>query len=399
MTTRAATSGGAQLLAGSAPESVHTLFFVETAALWGGPQKRLFRLARAWAARGHATAVAALRGDEYSDPSELEALGLPIFSLTSGGKEVLKSFHISAARSSRALVRLLRPRLVFTMETLVDYQVRMGLLWAGVPVVTLLGIDRWSWEQKLHRRLMMGWLALHPGAIVANSARVLDGWLRVLGPSLVERRPHTVIPNPVDPSEFEARFERDTPGLLVVGGLGRFQLQKGFDLLLDACAALPAELDGRRVVLRLQGRGMDEVRLRKRAEELNLGSRVEFMPFTQRVEAFLHALDVLVVPSRWAGFENVALEGVLCGTPTLISTGTGLEALQHDPCFRPFEPTVEQLARALRSFLERARAERVELARAQHRLVLAELDAARIAARFEEFLTTSGLLARAGERG
>jgi glycosyltransferase involved in cell wall biosynthesis len=230
--------------------------------------------------------------------------------------------------------------------------------------------------------------------VVANSTRTLEGWRRVLGPARFERRPHAVIPNPVDPAEFEARFERDTPERLVIGGLGRFQPQKGFDLLLEAFAALPAELDGRGLHLRLQGHGPDEPRLRLRASELGVAPRVEFVPFTPRVQPFLHALDVLVVPSRWAGFENVALEGVLCGAPVLCSTGAGLEALQHDAAFAPFEPTVPALEHALRRFLARAPHERTALARAQFQRVVAELDAARIAERFEGFLCTSGLLER-----
>src|SRR5262249_9680982 len=115
----------ARLLAGPPADSAHTGFFVETAVLWGGPQKRPFRLARPWAARGRATVVAALRGDEHSEPRELERFGLPIYCLTAGGKEVLKSFRPGAALAVRELAGRLRPRLAFSMETLVDYHVRL----------------------------------------------------------------------------------------------------------------------------------------------------------------------------------------------------------------------------------------------------------------------------------
>ena len=387
-------NGAFERLAGPSAERAHTLFFVETAALWGGPQKRLFRLARAWSARGHATAVAALRGDEHSPPEELACFGVAVFAPRAGGKELLKSFRPRSARAARALVARLAPRLVFTMETLVDYHVRLGLLGSALPVVTLLGIDRWKWEEKLHRRLAMRVLARGPGAVVANSARVLAGWGRVVGEARLEARPHCVIPNPVDADEFEARFERDARGPLVVGGLGRFQPQKGFDVLIDAFARLPAELGGRALVLRLQGHGPDEARLRAQVAALGLERRVEFLAFSPRVQPFLHALDVLVVPSRWAGFENVALEGVLCGTPTLCSTGAGLELLQAHACFAPFEPEPAALARALGELLERTSGARADLAREQRALVIHELDAARIAARFEAFLLDRGLLER-----
>jgi glycosyltransferase involved in cell wall biosynthesis len=382
----------ARRLAGPELERVHSIFCVSRPFLDGGPQKRLFRLARAWAARGHATAIAAMRGDLHAPVEELEELGMPVYLLTDGGKEVLKSFRTEAARSLRGLARELQPRIVFSMETLADYQVRLGLMRTEIPVVTLLGIDRWKWEGAPHRVWLVRRLARHRGAVIGNSRRCLEGWRRVVGADRFERTPHAVIHNPVDPDEFTPVYERDHRDL-VVGALGRYEPQKGFDLLLRAFAKLPRSIAGREVKLRLQGRGKEEPNLRALAASLELGERVEFVPFAREIETFLHSLAVLVVPSRWAGFENVALEGMLSGTPTLCSRETGLDELPPDPSLPFFALDESELAAAMARTLELDARGRAALARAQRDLVVRELDMHVIAAKLERFLVDAKVLA------
>ena len=384
-------------IVGPPPRRVHTLFLLETAVVYGGPQKRCLRIASAWAARGRATAVAALRGDEASAPAELERYRVPIATLTSGGKEVLKALRPTAALAVRRLVDRLEPELVVTMESLVDHQVKLGLIGRSLPVVTMLGIGRWRWESKAHRVWLARWLSAHRGAVVGNSRRCLEGWRRVLGGRRFARLPRLVLHNPVDPSEIEARFERPERGPLTVGGLGRFEPQKGFDLLVRAFGALPERVGGREVALVLQGHGGDETALRALAAELGVARRFSIRPFASDVEAFLHSVDCLVVPSRWAGFENVALEGMLAGTPTLCSRETGLDELDDGGgALRFFDLDPRSLATELEAVLALPPAARRELARAQRDHVVAELDLHAVAARLDAFLAEHALVSRAG---
>jgi glycosyltransferase involved in cell wall biosynthesis len=382
-------------ISGAAPARVDTLFFLETAVTYGGPQKRLLRIASAWAARGHATAVAALRGDEASPPEELARFGVPIATLTRGGKEVLKSLNPSAALAARSLVRALRPELVVTMESLVDHQVKLGLLGGPgreLPIVTLLGIDRWRWESKWHRVQAARLLGARRGAVIGNSQRCLDAWCRVVGDRRFKALPHAVLHNPVDPSELAPCFARDT-SVLRVGGLGRFEPQKGFDLLVRAFAELPEQIGGREVVLSIQGRGRGEEDLRELARGLGLERRFELLPFTSAIEPFLHSLACLVVPSRWAGFENVALESILSGTPTLCSRETGLDELPENRALRFFALDPGSLAFTLRSFLQQSDADRRAIAEAQRAFVVEHLDLHVVAERLERFLAEHALLA------
>jgi glycosyltransferase involved in cell wall biosynthesis len=145
--------------------------------------------------------------------------------------------------------------------------------------------------------------------------------------------------------------------------------------------------------LRLKGRGREERMLRHQAERLGLSPRVDFVEFSREIEPFLRTLDCLVVPSRWAGFDNVALEGMLAGTPTIASTGTGLDELPANDALKLCSLEPDDMARALREVLALSDADREALARAQRAFVVRELDLHAVAARFEHFLLEHGLLA------
>lgn len=143
---------------------------------------------------------------------------------------------------------------------------------------------------------------------------------------------YTVVLNGIDLSRFtvtraEARREL---GLraddLVVGALGRFDPQKGFDVYLRAVAE-PA-LCGRNVVFLLAGYGEEEARLKTLAE--SLGVPVRFCGYQKEPQRFWPALDVAVVPSRWEGFGLVVAEAMACGVPVVASGVDSIPELMED---------------------------------------------------------------------
>lgn len=376
--------------------SLHTVFFVSQATFEFGPQGRILRLAKGWQARGHATAVAALQGDRELGARERE-LGVPIHALTRYDKRILRAGRLDAMLAIRRFVAEERPRLVFALETLVDWHVKLALWRSREPIVTLLGIDRWKWERKLYRRVGFRSLAPRTNALIGNSQRCLDGYARALGAKTVERLPQAVVPNPVDPDEWPPRFERDDPEL-VIGAIGRLAEQKGFDLLLRAVATLPSAIGGKRVRVRIQGSGPDEAQLRELAAPVErAGIPVEFLGHSSDVRGFYRSLACLVVPSRWSGFENTALEGCLSGTPTIVSPATGFEDLASRETFVFAELEPQALRKALLELLSRSDAEREALARRQRDALVAELSLATICERLERTLVELGVgAARAG---
>lgn len=131
------------------------------------------------------------------------------------------------------------------------------------------------------------------------------------------------IPNAVLPGtrrELSRRpFQAGQSAKFVFGYIGRFSHEKGVDVLLRAFARVP----GRDAfALRLVGDGPDEAMLRRLAEELGVDHEVEFLGRLASADAFLEAIDVLVLPSRSEGMPNVLLEAAAKDVP-MIATDVG----------------------------------------------------------------------------
>ncbi len=139
--------------------------------------------------------------------------------------------------------------------------------------------------------------------------------------------PMTTIGNPVDVDEVvrlgaEPVALPGKPALLAAGRLSR---QKGFDLLLPAFAQLRATAPGAH--LTIVGSGPDEAALRTQIDALGLASSVTLRGFVENPYPLMRAADLFVLPSRYEGFPNAALEALASGTPVLAAACPGVPDL------------------------------------------------------------------------
>ncbi len=129
------------------------------------------------------------------------------------------------------------------------------------------------------------------------------------------------LPNPVPEAALRAAAATPQrapgPGLRFVSA-GRLNRQKGFDRLLARFAGLPAEAH-----LTIYGEGPEEKTLKSMIKNLNLESRVTLAGFTDNLPAALAGADACVIPSRWEGLPNVALEALAVGTPVIATPESG----------------------------------------------------------------------------
>lgn len=107
-----------------------------------------------------------------------------------------------------------------------------------------------------------------------------------------------------------------------IGALGRLEPIKSLMTLLDAAARIPASRKNWRIVI--AGAGSDLPILRQAAESrTELRGHVQFAGEIENAPAFLNALDVYVLPSRFEGISNSLLEAMASGLPVIVSATGG----------------------------------------------------------------------------
>lgn len=141
----------------------------------------------------------------------------------------------------------------------------------------------------------------------------------------LRRAPRTAIPNgiPVRPP-----ITRDAVAAVRrLVWTGRFEPQKGLDLLLPALAARKRE--GALFRLTLWGDGTLHEDLRAQAAELGLATDVVFAGAcaSEAVRDALADADVFVLPSRYEGMSNAALEAMEASLPVLCTRCGGIDVV------------------------------------------------------------------------
>jgi glycosyltransferase involved in cell wall biosynthesis len=300
----------------------------------GGASFASYGLARTLAARGHRVDVLTSRLKGQANVEELE--GVRVYRVASWRK----GMHDCGLRGafSFLLFGFLRLRTLLKQERydLIHYFFGMpcGLLSlyssrkSSAPyLVSLRGSDVPGYDSAdrtlglLHRLLepLNRRIWRNAAVVVPNSIGL--GELAVdFDPGI----PYEVVPNAVtDTAALDVRLLRErlsgqsTTRLLCVA---RLIARKGIDTLLQAASTLRDE----NFVLEIAGSGNDEQQLRRRAEQLGLGDKVQFLGGLDRnvvLERYRSA-DVFVLPTNSESCSMALLEAMSSGLP-IISTRVG----------------------------------------------------------------------------
>jgi glycosyltransferase involved in cell wall biosynthesis len=130
------------------------------------------------------------------------------------------------------------------------------------------------------------------------------------------RRLITIVPAS-DLAPFLALQNRPLPGKQIVGVIGRLDLQKGVDILIDAFKR-PALAEHQ---LHIYGQGPDLEALTAQAADM---TNVVFKGFAPNPAEAVAACDIIAMPSRWEPYGLVAVEAMAAGRPLVCSRVDGL---------------------------------------------------------------------------
>ncbi len=149
--------------------------------------------------------------------------------------------------------------------------------------------------------------------VVAVSTAQAD-WMRRL--DLIAAQRLTVIPPCVDLGAFR-QISAPIGPVRRIGAIGRFDRQKGFDILIQAFRSVPGE----DLELLIFGDGPEAERL----HELGAADhRVRFPGFAANPADAIAQCDAVVMPSRWEPFGLVALEARSAQRPLMVTAVDGL---------------------------------------------------------------------------
>jgi glycosyltransferase involved in cell wall biosynthesis len=295
----------------------------------GGAAEHVRLLVLGLRERGHAVTVAA--PPESSARADIEAAGANFVGLPLVGNMLARGRDRAAARGLRALLAERHFDLVAAHAQKAGLLARPAARRAGVPAIYTPHLFVYR-TQLLRPRLGSGLrflltraaerrLGRTTAAIIAVSederrAAIEDG---IAPPERVRTILNGVAPDLAIPADPELlAFRGDGPLFGFVAGL---RDQKGLPTLLDALDLLAAR--GALPRFAIVGNGPLEDLVRRRLAAPALAGRVRHFAFGGRVEPYLRALDVFVLPSYWEGLPLAVLEAMALGVAPVASAVGG----------------------------------------------------------------------------
>ncbi len=166
----------------------------------------------------------------------------------------------------------------------------------------------------------MGYKCLykHADAVISPSNIILDQFRNVLD---MKNCKYVLLYNPVDTNQVMTKADAYTPdATLKFIASGRLHTQKGFDRLITALKDFNPTQPWRLDIL---GEGEQRAALQSLITQYDLNDRIRLLGHTDNPWKHYAAADCLLLPSRWEGMPNVALEALACATPVIAMSEAG----------------------------------------------------------------------------
>lgn len=165
--------------------------------------------------------------------------------------------------------------------------------------------------------------------------------------------PLDIIPNGVPRNLFDESIKHKMNDSLTILTIGRLDLQKGYDLLIDAFSILHRE--GINASLRIVGEGSLRSSLEAQARKLGIDDKVYMPGFIQNPVTELQNADIFVCSSRYEGFSLAIAEAMSFGLPLITTRVGGIAAMVRDRVEAIVVPidNPPALAKAIRELIDK----------------------------------------------
>lgn len=282
----------------------------------GGAERVTIQLANGLASRGHEVHLVTLnsRGplkDHLSSCVQLHDLNAGrlrqgIFRLISRLKHTKPDVVFSTFAYISVVIILAR--------SILPKNTRLWIREANLPSLSLEGSRKLRFLRKATRLSYR-----RADLVVASSQRMMREFTSDFS---IPGQKLQILPNPVDVEAIRSALV--SPRSAMQSGRrfvasGRLTWQKGFDRLLQAFSD-PGFAKDHLVIL---GQGELESDLKQLSRDLGCEERVQFAGFVKEPWQIYSDCDAFLLPSRWEGMPNAALEALACGAPVIATPEAG----------------------------------------------------------------------------
>jgi glycosyltransferase involved in cell wall biosynthesis len=321
-----------------------------------------------WRARGIRASIVAKGLSKGPYAGALARAGYPVHHLP---------FDVPALFAAR-WVRLLwaeRPDVVHVHTEHANFWVALLARVAGVRAVVRTVHNVFAFEGALRRRrtvqrALLRVLGVRHASVSASVQR--SEAQRFNNPTRTVRNwyddAHFVPPTPAQRAAARARWGL-APSTFVVATVGNCNAAKNHGALIEALRRLPPSPPVAYLHAGIHDTDPGRAEVRK-ARALGVDDRVLFLGFLEDVRPVLYAADAFVMPSRFEGLGNSAVEAMGSGTPALLADVPGLRTLKGlSEGIRWAAPTPDALATALAELMRLPPERRRSIGKALHRAV------------------------------